>query len=134
MMINTSQFPRVWLHLIDRSQSTETGFDLYRQLLERGEPFVLLNAEGLDFSAYPQSKDEMQYVAQWRKAHRELLRQRVLAAIFIETDAARREAAQDFAVGYGKFWGYPMLIVASEEEAQATASRLLTVQNSPTIK
>ncbi|MEJ4044109.1 hypothetical protein [Erwinia sp. SLM-02] len=125
MMINASHFPRVWLHLIDNSQSTEEGFDFYRQLLERGESFVLLNAEGLDFSAYPQSRDEMQYVAQWRKTHRSLLRQRVLAAIFIEPDAARREAAQDFAVGYGKFWGYPMLIVASEADAQATADRLL---------
>ncbi len=128
MMINAAHFPHVWLHLIDNTQSTEEGFDRYRQLLERGEAFVLLNAEGLDFSAYPQSKDEMQYVAQWRKTHRSLLRQRVLAAIFIEPDAVLRDAAQDFAVGYGKFWGYPMLIVASEAEAQAIADRLLAAQ------
>ncbi|MBK0030873.1 hypothetical protein IBT47_01120 [Erwinia sp. S43] len=128
MLINASHFPRVWLHLIDKTQSTEEGFALYLELLERGESFVLLNAEGLDFSAYPQSKDEMQYVAQWRKTHRALLRQRILAAIFIEPDVALRDAAQEFAVGYSKFWGYPMLIVASETEALLTADRLLSAQ------
>lgn len=38
----------------------------YSQLPARSESFVLVNAEGLDFSAYPQSKDELHYVAQCR--------------------------------------------------------------------
>ncbi len=61
----------------------------------------------------------------WMKAHKNELKTFVKASILIEPNTVKRAAARPFAIIYEKFWGYPLLIAASKEEALATAKTLL---------
>ncbi|WP_273820460.1 MULTISPECIES: hypothetical protein [Pseudomonas] len=122
MQVDDTHFPLVWM------QANRTGlaaddnpFAGFEALLERQQPFVLLNEEGLGEGRYEHTHEERKQVSLWMKRHKEPLRAFVKVAIYVEADAATRAATESFAPAYEKFWGYPMLIVASRDEALARA-------------
>lgn len=131
MFINADQFPVVRLQFkatpVDGSNSSP--FAHFDALLERNQPFVFINDEGLGNERHEQSKEEMQAIVQWRKVNRVALRTLVKASIYIEPDTANRIAAEDFALTYEKFWGYRMLMVDDEQEALVLAHKILTDHN-----
>ncbi len=126
MRIDATRFPVVWIRLKTPNPDAEASpFAEFEELLAREEAFVLLNDEGLDRSGHEHSPEDMKQASLWMKRHKHALRSCVLAAIYIEPSAALRLATRAFAVVYEKFWGYPMHMVATRDEALALARQLL---------
>ncbi|SSB96305.1 hypothetical protein SAMN04488697_104379 [Pseudomonas sp. 43mfcvi1.1] len=125
MRIDATQFPFVWLQKTTLGDSQEKSLAEFEALIARNEPFVLLSSEGLDKEQPEHSPDEMKQMALWMKRHKSELKKYVKASIHIESSLTKRLAGKAFAVVYEKFWGYPMLITATEDEALALAQRLL---------
>lgn len=123
MLLEDQDFPIVRLHY-DRSgpNGLAEGFAAFEAQLARGKAFVLI---GRGANEQAQDHEERKQVALWMKRHREPLRQHVLALVYIEPQAANRFVARSGADTYAKFWGYPMLVTASDEDALAVAARLL---------
>ena len=127
MQIDASQFPRVWMRLNAPGSDPEVSpFDELEALLARKEIFVLLNDEGLDKGDHEHSPEEMKQASLWMKRHKRELKAFVKAGIYIEPSTAKRVATRAFALVYEKFWGYPMLMVATKDDALALAQQLLS--------
>ncbi|MBP0945146.1 hypothetical protein V2K00_04130 [Pseudomonas alliivorans] len=125
MRIETNQFPLVWLQKATQGYSQEDSLAQFEALLARHQPFVLLSNEGLDKEQTEHSPDEMKQMALWMKRHKSELKQYVKASIHVESSLAKRLAGKAFSVVYEKFWGYPMLMTATEDEALLLAETLL---------
>lgn len=128
MRIDATQFPFVWLQKTTLGDSQEKSLVEFEALLARNEPFVLLSNEGLDQGQPEHSPDEMKQMALWMKRHKSELKRYVKASIHIESSLTKRLAGKAFAVVYEKFWGYPMLMTATEDEALALAQNLLELK------
>src|SRR5260370_21844799 len=92
----------------------------FSALLARGQAFVFFS-DG-DMSQEERSPEERKQVVLWMKARRPELKSLVRALVHAEPDAHKRAEAEAFAQMFGKAWGYPMLLVASPEEAQQRRS------------
>jgi hypothetical protein len=125
MRIEANQFPLVWLHKTTQGYSQQDSLVQFEALLARHEPFVLLSNEGLDKEQTEQSPGEMKEISLWMKRHKSELKRYVKASIHIESSPTKRLAGKAFALVYEKFWGYPMLMAATEDEALVLAAKLL---------
>ena len=127
MLIDTSTFPLVWMRFNASGNDPEASpFTEFEALLARKEVFVLLNDEGLDKGDHEHSSEEMKQTSRWMKRHKSELKAFVKAAIYIEPNTAKRLATKAFSLVYEKFWGYPMLMVATKDHALALAQQLLS--------
>ncbi|KFE51735.1 hypothetical protein [Pseudomonas syringae] len=125
MLINSSDFPFVWMNLAQEpGHDHEKDFAELEANLQRGEPFVLLT-DTAPSDDHEHSPGEKKRTALWMKKHKVELRKRVLAMIMIEPNSAKRLGFKAFAVVFAKFWGYPLLLAASREQAMETARELL---------
>ena len=125
MSINSSNFPLVWMNLTQEpGRDHQQDFDEFDANLQRGQPFVLLSdtAPAEDHEHPPEEKKR---TALWMKKNKVALRKLVLAMIMIEPNGAKRLGFKAFAVVFAKFWGYPLLLAASHEQAIAMAGELL---------
>ncbi|CRM55364.1 hypothetical protein [Pseudomonas sp. 58 R 3] len=125
MSVNSSEFPLVWMNL-----NQEPGHDHQKDFaeleanLQRGEPFVFLT-DTVPTEDHEHSPEEKKRTALWMKKHKVELRKWVLAMIMIEPNSAKRLGFKAFAVVFAKFWGYPLLLAASREQATEMARELL---------
>lgn len=71
------------------------------------------------------SPEEKKRTALWMKEHKIGLRSLVLAMILVEPNAAKRLGFKAFAALFAKFWGYPLLLASSREQATEMARGLL---------
>ena len=127
MLIDSSQFPLVWMRInAPCSTANDSPFDEFEALLIKEQPFILLNDEGLDKGDHEHTPEEMKQTTRWMKKNKSKLKAFVKVAIYIEPNIAKRIASKAFAVVYEKFWGYPMLMVASKEEALSLANNFLS--------
>jgi len=132
MRIDATQFPFVWMQIVAPDKGSDTSpFIELETLLARQEVFVLLNDEGMAHSKQTHSSEEMKQTTRWMKAHKSELRAFVKASICIEPNNVKRVAAKPFAIVYEKFWGYPLMMTASKEEALAVAKKLLSEDATP---
>jgi len=126
MLIDATHFPLVWMQInSEDGESDSAPFADFEKLLSRQQPLVLLNEEGLNNGQHEHSVEAMKYTTRWMKANKDALQAYVKAAIYIEPDASKREATASFSRMYEKFWGYPMLMVATKEQALTVAHQLL---------
>ncbi|ASA57938.1 hypothetical protein [Vibrio gazogenes] len=126
MQIDTAQFPLVWTRFNAPGTDPDASpFAEFEALLARKTVFVLLNDEGLDKGDHEHAPDEMKQTSRWMKNHKSELKAFVKAAIYIEPNIAKRMATKAFASVYEKFWGYPMVMVATKDEALALAQKFL---------
>ncbi|MEV4777978.1 hypothetical protein [Burkholderia sp. LMU1-1-1.1] len=126
MSINSSNFPLVWMNFTQEpGHDPQKDFDEFEANLQRGEPFVLLTDNVKD-EDHEHSPEENKRTALWAKKHKVQLRKLVLGMILIEPNAAKRLAFKAFAVVFAKFWGYPLFLAASREQALAMARELLS--------
>jgi len=125
MIVEEDSFPIVRLHY-DRpgSRDGETAFQIFERLFAREQPFVLIGM-GAQSEDLAQSHQERKDTALWMKRNRESLHRLVKAMVYVQPQAAKRFVARAGAETFGKFWGYPMVVTASEARALAIASRLL---------
>ena len=125
MSMDSSDFPLVWMSITqDPGHDHQKDFAEFEANLQRGEPFVILS-DTPPAEEHEHSPEEKKRVALWMKRHKAELRRLVLAMIQIESNQTKRIAYKAFAVLFSKFWGYPLLLAASREEATRMARELL---------
>lgn len=125
MSMNSSDFPLVWMNLTQEpGHNPQKDFDEFEANLRRGEPFVLLT-DTAPAEDHEHSPEEKKRTALWMKKHKVELRRLVLAMILVESNSAKRLGFKAFSVVFAKFWGYPLLLAASHEQAVEIARELL---------
>lgn len=126
MSFDSTSFPLVWVTFEQGpDHDHDKDFKAFEANLMRGEPFVLLTDSTPD-EDHEHSQEEKKRNALWMKKHKAELRHLVLAMIAIEPSAAKRLAFKAFGVAFAKFWGYPLRIASSREEALEIAGNLLS--------
>lgn len=126
MSMDNSNFPFVWMSYADGpDHDHDEDFEAFEENLRRGEPFVLLT-DSAPTEDHEHSQEEKKRTSLWMKKHKVELRKLVLAMIIIEPSTAKRIAFKAFGVAFAKFWGYPLVLAATREEAMATAGKLLS--------
>ncbi|CAI1004997.1 Uncharacterised protein [Serratia liquefaciens] len=126
MSLDSATFPLVWMRQQAAGEPKDTlaEFAEFSTLLQREQQFVLLCDRRMDESG-EQDRDERTQVALWKRDHREALAKWVKGMVLIEPDDMRRKAAEEFVDFASRFWGYPVMVVASEQQAHELAQRLL---------
>lgn len=126
MLLDSTHFLLVWMHrdgIPDRPP--EAAFAEFDGLLARQQAFVLLSEGGLDGGDHEHSQNERRETALWMKKNKTAIRSFIKGMVVIEPDATKRLVAKAFSSMFAKFWGYPMLIATSKEEALKVAHGLL---------
>ena len=125
MSVNSSDFPFVWMKLTQEpGHDHQKDFTEFEANLQRGEPFVLLT-DIAPAEDHEHSPEEKKRTALWMKKHKIELRKWVLAMILVEPNSAKRLGFRAFAAVFAKFWGYPLLLAASRQQAMEMARELL---------
>lgn len=126
MILESSNFPivRVSIHKGDPI----AGFTAFEALLARQQAFALISLEEKDQGEDKpeETHEERKQTALWMKKNKEALRSYVKGMAQIEPSAAKRLSMKAFLPVFSKAWGFPLIIVASDEEAQEAAHQLLT--------
>lgn len=131
MSMNSSDFPLVWMNLTQEpGHDHQQDFDAFEANLQRGEPFVLLT-DTAPAEDHEHSPEEKKRVALWMKKHKTELRRLILAMILVEPNSAKRLGLKAFAIVFAKFWGYPLLLASSREQAIDMARELLSAGGNP---
>lgn len=128
MSMNSANFPFVWIDFGGGlGHDSQQDFEEFEANLKRGEPFVLLSASApAEDHEHPQ--EEKKRTSLWMKKHKAELRKLVVAMILIEPNTAKRFGFKAFSVVFAKFWGYPLMLASSREEAMDIAEKLLSIQ------
>jgi hypothetical protein len=125
MSMNSSNFPFVWMSLSpEPGHDPEKDFVEFEANLNRGEQFVLLS-DSAPAEGHEHPPEEKKRTSLWMKKHKGELRKLVLAMILVEPSPAKRLGFKAFAVVFAKFWGYPLILTSSREEAMKIAKGLL---------
>lgn len=128
MSMNSSNFPFVWMNLAQEpGHDHQEEFAEFEAVLQRGKPFVLLT-DTAPAEDHEHSPEEKKRTSLWMKKHKVELRRLVLAMILVESNAAKRLGFKAFAVVFAKFWGYPLLLASSREQALKMARELLPTE------
>ena len=131
MLMNVASFPIVRLtYGQGLGQTDDEAFAAFEALLDRGTPFVILGQGDPDAVQHGHNQEERRRLALWSKNNKPRLRVLVKAMIFVEPSKAKRLGMKAFQIVSEKFWGYPMLVAASDAEALATAHALLNLPSS----
>ncbi len=126
MPLDSTNFPLVWMSYDEApDHDHDEDFEAFEANLKRGEPFVLLTSSA-PTEGHEQSQEEKKRTSLWMKKHKAALRTLVLAMIVIEPNAAKRLTFKAFGVAFAKFWGYPLRLASSREEAMEIARKLLS--------
>ncbi|MCE8420482.1 hypothetical protein LZ190_17570 [Rhodovulum sulfidophilum] len=126
MPLDAKNFPLVWMSYDEEpDHDHDDDFEALEACFGRGAPFVILtdNAPAED---HEHSQEEKRRTALWMKTHKADLRALVLAMIVIEPSATKRLAFRSFGVAFAKFWGHPLRLASSREEAMEIAGKLLS--------
>lgn len=131
MPFDNTHFPIVWMRYDEHpDHDHDEDFASFEANLKRGMPFVIMT-DSAPSEEHEHSQEEKKRTALWMKKHKAELRALVLAMIVIGPSAAKRLAFKPFGVAFAKFWGYPLRIAASREEAARIAATLLGERDGP---
>lgn len=126
MPLDSTKFPLVWMNYEQGPEHDhDKDFEALEANLKRGQPFVLLTDSAPE-DEHEHSHEEKRRTSLWMKKHKVELSRLVLAMIVIEPSAAKRIAFLAFGVPFSKFWGYPMRVASSRDEAMEIAGKLLS--------
>lgn len=125
MPLDSTTFPLVWIRYEQGpGHDHDADFEALEANLKRGAPFVLLT-DSAPTEHHEHRQDEKKRTSLWMKQHKAALRSLVLAMIVIEPSTAKRLALKPFGMAFAQFWGFPMKLVPSREEAMEIAAELL---------
>lgn len=126
MPLDSTNFPLVWMSYDEGpDHDHDEDFAALEANLKRGTPFVVLT-DSAPTEDHEHSQEEKKRTSLWMKKHKAELRTLVLAMIVVEPSPAKRLAFKPFGVAFAKFWGYPMRLAMSREEAIKIAGELLS--------
>jgi len=126
MPLDNTNFPLVWMNYDEApDHDHDEDFEALVASFRHGTPFVILS-DNAPTEDHHHSHEEKKRTALWMKKHKAELRTLVLAMIVIEPSATKRMAMKPFGVAFAKFWGYPLRLTSSREEAMEIAGKLLS--------
>ena len=126
MPLDSTDFPLVWMSYDEEpGHDHDKDFETLEASFRRGAPFVILT-DNAPTEDHEHSQEEKKRTVLWMKKHKAELRTLVLATVVIEPSTAKRMAFKPFGVAFAKFWGHPMKLAASREEAMEIAGNLLS--------
>ncbi|GAA5098683.1 hypothetical protein [Wohlfahrtiimonas larvae] len=124
MKVDAIEFPIVRVDYVKGpNENIEDTLSDLSDLLKRQQPFVFVG-EGV-----PQEEnknlEERKKVALWMKANHEDVQKWIKGHVHVVKEADKFEMMQEFSIIFKKFWGYPMIVVRTSEEALSEAALLL---------
>lgn len=126
MQIDTTEFPIVKM---DYSVPYNTDFreilQSLNELFAKKVPFVIIGAGERSEEDEAQSRVDRHEAGIWAKAHRQEIQKWIKMHYYVESDAKKVLEMEEFSVIFEKFWGYPLMVVPSMEEAYRRAETLL---------
>jgi hypothetical protein len=126
MPLDSTNFPLVWMTYDEApDHDHDEDFEAFEANLKRGAPFVILT-DSAPTEEHEHSQEDKKRTSLWMKKHKAELRTLVLAMIVIEPSAAKRATFKAFGIVFTKFWGYPLRLASSREEALEIAGKLLS--------
>ena len=131
MIIDDSKFPIVFVdfqHTLkpeeNESHNHANDMNAFTSLFEREQPFVMISTGETPEENHKHSREETKQVNAWRKIHKEKLKY-TKATIQVEPSKIKRIGFKMFTTVYEKFWGNPLLLVKTQEEALKLAKKVL---------
>ena len=131
MIIDDSKFPIVFVdfqHSHNHAENEEHNHDddlaIFTNLFERGKSFVMISTGETPEENHKHSREETKQVNAWRKINKEKLKY-TKATIQVEPSKVKRIGLTLFASVYEKFWGNPLLLAQTQEEALEIAEKVL---------
>ncbi|WP_186150180.1 hypothetical protein [Burkholderia gladioli] len=91
-------------------------------LIERGEPFFMLFAEG----EFKEAQEDMRVRAVWLKENKVTLAKLCRSIVSIESDAAKRAKLLEQLRGLEKAFGIPRLVASTESEGRVAGLELMS--------
>lgn len=129
MFIDSSTFPLVFIRTQHNTADGRQPMDfaVFNELLSRERAFVFLSDQEFE-DGHQHSQEERKQLTLWMKQNKAAIRTYIKGMIMVESNLAKRLAAQAMAIMFGKFWGYPLVIAESQPEALAIAQSLLVAR------
>ena len=131
MIIDDSKFPIVLVdfqHSLEQTRTENHNHDkdmaAFTGLFESGKPFVMVSTGEAPEEKHKHSREETRKINAWRKLNKEKLKC-IQATIQVEPNKVKRVGLKLFASVYEKFWGNPLLLAQTQEEALELAESLL---------
>ncbi|MET6757323.1 hypothetical protein [Pseudoalteromonas sp. NCIMB_1079] len=125
-MLDSTKFPLVYMTKNTSSEaSKDDQFKELEDLLKLKQPFVIISDGGFSDKKHEHSKEENKKMSRWMKKNKVEMKSYIQSMILIEPSLAKRLAAKTFAITFNKFWGYPLLIADSKEDALNIAHALI---------
>ena len=131
MIIDDSKFPVVLVdfqHTLEPVENETHNHDndmaAFTSLFESGKPFVMVSTGEAPEEKHKHSREETRKINAWRKTNKEKLKC-IQATIQVEPSKVKRVGLTLFASVYEKFWGNPLLLAQTQEEALELAKNVL---------
>ena len=131
MRIDDSKFPIVLVdfqHSMEQvekeSYNHDKAMEAFTGLFEREIPFVMISTGEAPEENHKHAREDTRRVNAWRKANKEKLKY-ILSTIQVEPSKVKRMGLALFATVYEKFWGNPLLVAQTQEEALRIAGKVL---------
>ena len=118
-----SAFGRAF-HAENEEHNHDDDLAIFTNLFERGKSFVMISTGETPEENHKHSREETKQVNAWRKIHKEKLKY-TKATIQVEPSKVKRIGLTLFASVYEKFWGNPLLLAQTQEEALEIAEKVL---------
>lgn len=126
MPLDITNFPLVWMSYDEApDHDHDADFAALEASFARGAPFVILT-DTAPTEDHDHSHEEKKRTTLWMKKHKADLRTLVRAMIVIEPSSAKRLAFKTFGVAFAKFWGFPLRLALTRNEAVEIAETLLS--------
>lgn len=124
MQIDATNYPIIRMDdASSQDMSVDTVLASLSELLARGNALVLWG-DG-ELGEENGSVDDRRKVAMWMKANRDEIQRLIKGHVHVVADAEKRSAADAMSAVFIKFWGYPMFVVESVDDAFRKANALL---------
>ncbi|MGL4673573.1 MAG: hypothetical protein ACRCXK_01795 [Wohlfahrtiimonas sp.] len=124
MKVDAIEFPFVRVDYVKGpNEIIEDTLSDLSGLLKRQQPFVFMG-EGLPKEENTHEEDRKK-VALWMKANHMDVQRWIKGHVHVIAEPDKFEMMQEFSVIFKKFWGYPMIVVRTQEEAMSEATLLL---------
>lgn len=126
MQINITEFPIV---KIDYNAAYLTDFQgiltTLSQLLAKNEPFVIIGEGAPSDDDGEQSRADRREAGLWAKNNLEAIQRLIKIQYQVQPDEEKALEMEAFAGIFEKFWGYPLVVVNSVEEAYLRSKTIL---------
>lgn len=110
----------------ESAQSMDDVFTTFGALLDRATPFVLIATDAPADRPEKHPPELRRRMNAWMKQNRARLAL-CQSMIVVERSVLKRVTINAFSSAFGKYWGFPMTLVATLAEAEALAAQLLGV-------